>query len=132
MFQRNIQWFVDRLLERIVPSIGTYFTSALQRMLILSHAEHHNQLEEQAQRYEAAGRPLIAAMIREQAQRVSLDRPLPLADKVLAEFGAENPTLFEGSGNVVSVSIPDTKSNRRPSLRKRRTEETTDAEGAAE
>ena len=56
MLQKNVQWFVDRLMERLVPTIGSFMTSALQRMLIISHADHHNQLEEQAIRYEAAGR----------------------------------------------------------------------------
>ena len=132
MFQKNIQWFVDRLVERIVPTLGSYFASALQRMLILGHAEHHNQLEEQAQRYDAAGRTEIAAIIREQAKRVSLDHVLPLSDKVLEEFGADNPTLFEGSASGIPLIMADTTTSRRPALRKRRTDEPVDAEGTAE
>ena len=90
MFQRNVQWFVDRLVERLVPTIGSFMTSALQRMLILNHAEHHNQLEEQALRYEAAGRLEIAERIRTQAKSLTLDKPLPLAEKVLENFDAAN------------------------------------------
>lgn len=129
MFQKNIQWFVDRLMERIVPTVGSYITSALQRMLILSHAEHHNQLEEQAQRYEAIGRPEIAALIRDQAKHVSLDRPLPLAQSVLEEFDAANPTLFEGTPNGVPLALPDSLSARRTKSRKRPADEATDAQG---
>ena len=93
MFQKNVQWFVDRLVERFVPSIGSLMTSALQRMLILNHAEQHNQLEEQALRYEAAGRQEIADQIREQAKALTLDKPLPLAEQVLEDFDAANPAL---------------------------------------
>lgn len=129
MFQKNIQWFVDRLMERLVPTIGSHLTAALQRMLILSHAEHHNQLEEQAQRYEAVGRTEIAALIRDQAKHIVLERPLSQAQAILEEFDAANPTLFEGTSNGVPLSLPDSLSSRRPKSRKRSTDEVTDAEG---
>ncbi len=41
MFQKNVQWFVDRLMERIVRTVDSYLTAAFQRILILSHAEYH-------------------------------------------------------------------------------------------
>ena len=129
MFQKNIQWFVDRLMERIVPTVGSYMTAALQRMLILSHAEHHNQLEEQAQRYEAVGRPEIAALIRDQAKHIALDRPLPQAQAILEEFDAANPTLFEGTPSGVPLALPDSFSSRRPKSRKRPADEVSDVEG---
>lgn len=129
MFQRNVQWFVDRLMERVVPTIGSYFTSALQRMLILSHAEHHNQLEEQAQRYEAAGRLEIAAMIREQSKKVALDQPLPQAQSILDEFDAGNPTLFEGTPGHAPLALPDALSSRRPKSKKRPNDDATENEG---
>ncbi len=113
MFQKNVQWFVDRLVERMVPSIGSFITSALQRMLILNHAEHHDQLEDQAQRYEAAGKKDIAKLIRAQAQSLTLDKPLPLADQVLSEFGAENPALFEATQAASPLVLPEsTKKNK--------------------
>lgn len=129
MLQRNIQWFVDRLMERVIPTVGSYFTSALQRLLILSHAEHHNQLEEQAQRYEAIGRPEIAALIREQAKKITLDQPLPQAQAILEEFDAANPTLFEGTPSGVPLALPDSLAARRTKSRKRPSDEATDAEG---
>ena len=129
MFQKNVQWFVDRLMERVVPTIGSYMTSALQRMLILSHAEHHNQLEEQAQRYEAVGRPEIAALIREQAKHIALDRPLPQAQTILEEFDASNPTLFEGTPSGAPLALPDALASRRPKSRKRSTDDVTEVEG---
>lgn len=113
MFQKNVQWFVDRLVERMVPSIGSFITSALQRLLILNHAEHHDQLEDQAQRYEAEGKKDIAKLIRAQAQSLSLDKPLPIADQVLTEFGAENPALFEATQSASSLALPDSSKKSR-------------------
>ena len=120
MLQKNVQWFVDRLMERLVPTIGSFMTSALQRMLIISHADHHNQLEEQAIRYEAAGRQDIADLIREQARNLTLDKPLPMAQQVLEDFDAGNPTLFEGTQGNLPMALPDT--TRRQKGRKRNDE----------
>ena len=126
MFQKNVQWFVDRLVERMVPSIGSFITSALQRMLILNHAEHHNQLEDQAQRYEAAGKKDIAKLIRAQAQSLTLDKPLPMAAQVLTEFGAENPALFEATQASAPLSLPD--STKRGKSRRRSSESNSNSE----
>ena len=86
-------------------------------MLIISHADHHNQLEEQALRYEAAGRQDIADLIREQAKNLTLDKPLPVAQQVLEDFDAGNPALFEATQNHPALALPDT--TRRPKGRKR-------------
>ena len=109
MFQKNVQWFVDRLVERFVPTIGSFMSSALQRMLILNHAEHHNQLEEQALRYEAAGRQEIADLIRQQAKTLTLDDPMPVSEKVLENFDADNPALFEASQGSTPLGLPEGK-----------------------
>ena len=127
MFQKNVQWFVDRLVERFVPTIGSFITSALQRMIILNHAEHHNQLEEQALRYEAAGRQDIADLIRTQAKTLTLDKPLPAAEQVLEDFDAANPALFEASQGNVPLALPD--ATRRPKSRKRGDATTNEQEG---
>ena len=112
VFQKNVQWFVDRLVERMLPSIGSFISSALQRMLILNHAEHHNQLEEQALRYEAAGREDIANLIRQHARNLSLEKPLPLADAVLSEFEAENPSVFEAAA-MSPLALPEPKKRKK-------------------
>lgn len=126
MFQKNVQWFVDRLVERMVPSIGSFITSALHRMLILNHAEHHDQLEDQAQRYEAAGKKDIAKLIRAQAQSLNLDKPLPMSDQVLSEFGAENPALFEATQTSSPLTLPD--STKRGKSRRRSPDSSTESE----
>ena len=82
MLQKTTQWITDRLVERALPSVGSFMASALQRMLILGHAEHHNQLEEQARRYEAAGKPHLAKLIRDEAQEMSLNDPFSSAPAI--------------------------------------------------
>lgn len=82
MLQKTTQWITDRLVERALPSIGSFMASALQRMLILGHAEHHNQLEEQARRYEAAGKPHLAKLIRDEAEELSLNDPFSSAPAI--------------------------------------------------
>lgn len=84
MLRKTTQWAIDRLVERSLPSVGAYIASALQRMLILGHVDHHNQLEEQARRYEADGKPQLAAILREQAAKLSLDDPLANAPAISA------------------------------------------------
>lgn len=106
MLQRGVQWFVDRLAERFVPIVGAFFASALQKMMILGHAEHHNQMEEQARRYEDAGKPHLAAMIRQQAGKVSLDDPLQTSPTVIGNVSPEEARLTDGIG-MTSRGLPD-------------------------
>jgi len=82
MLQKTTQWITDRLVERALPSIGSFMASALQRMLILGHAEHHNELEEQARRYEAAGKPHLAELIRGEAKELTLGDPFSSAPAI--------------------------------------------------
>ena len=128
MFQKNVQWFVDRLAERLVPTIGSFIASALQRMIILNHADHQNQLEEQALRYEAAGRLEVAKLIREQAKELTLDKPLPIAHEILSEFDAENPALFEATLSSPTLGLPDGTRKARV-LRKRIDDVSSESEG---
>lgn len=102
MLQKTTQWITDRLVERALPSIGSFMASALQRMLILGHAEHHNQLEEQARRYEAAGKPHLAKLIRDEARELSLNDPFSSAPAICERLtdGSDNATGFP-------IGIPD-------------------------
>lgn len=90
MLQKTTQWITDRLVERALPSIGSFMASALQRMLILGHAEHHNQLEDQARRYEAAGKPHLAKLIRDEAQQLSLSDPYSSATSICERLTDES------------------------------------------
>ncbi len=98
----------------MIPAIGSFFSAALQRLLIMSHADHQNQLEEQAQRYESMGRPEIASLIREQSKALTLEKPMPTSNQVLAEFGAEDPAFFEASHSSGGLVLPDVGKRNKP------------------
>lgn len=103
MLQKSVQWFVDRLVERSLPAIGSFMASALQRMLILGHAEHHNQLEEQARCYEQSGKPQLAALIRREAESLSLDDPLPASTRLVEKVSETGPGL-PGADSVLPIA----------------------------
>jgi hypothetical protein len=113
MFQKTSQWFVDRLVERFLPAIGSFMASALQRMLILGHVEHHNQLEEQARRYEAAGKPHLAAMIREQSQALTLEEPMADSPNLLERVASPLPEV----NGLPAIGVPDRDAQPRRSRR---------------
>lgn len=108
MLQKTTQWISDRLMERALPSIGSFMASALQRMLILGHAEHHNQLEEQARRYEAAGKPHLAKLIRDEAQDLSLNDPFSSAPAI-----CELLTDDSESSTGLPIGLPDASDSRK-------------------
>ncbi len=115
MLQKTTQWIMDRLVERALPSIGSFMASALQRMLILGHADHHNQLEDQARRYEAAGKPHLAKLIRDQAEEMTLSDPFSGAPKIserLTDDSTQTPAL---PLNLEDVEVPARKRSRKKS-----------------
>lgn len=95
MLQKSTQWVTDRLVERALPSIGSFMASALQRMLILGHAEHHSQLEDQARRYEAAGKPYLAKLIRDEAEQLSLADPFGPAPAICEKLADNRESIAE-------------------------------------
>ena len=126
MLQRSVQWFVDRLAERFVPIVGAFYASALQKMMILGHAEHHNQMEEQARRYEDAGKPHLAAMIRQQAGKVSLDDPLQMSPTVIGNVSPEEGRLSDGLA-MTPRGLPDVEASSSKPRRKKRTKNEVEA-----
>jgi len=102
MLQKTTQWITDRLVERALPSVGSFMASALQRMLILGHAEHHNQLEEQARRYEAAGKPHLAKLIRDEAEDLTLSDPFSAASTI-----CERLTDDSQNSAGLPIGLPD-------------------------
>ncbi len=114
MLQKTTQWITDRLVERALPSIGSFMASALQRMLILGHVEHHNQLEEQARRYEAAGKPHLAKLIRDEAQELSLNDPFSSAPAICER-------LTEDSQNSAGLpmGLPDATDSKKKGGKKK-------------
>ena len=126
MLQKTTQWITDRLVERALPSIGSFMASALQRMLILGHAEHHNQLEEQARRYEAAGKPHLAKLIRDEAQEMTLNDPFSSAPAI-----CERLTDDSQPNSGLPIGLPDATPSKKKRSQKK-TGQTEEADGYGE
>ncbi len=121
MLQKSTQWFVDRMAERVLPAVGSFMAAALQRLLILGHAEHHNQLEEQARRYEQDGKPHLAALIRREAESLSLDEPLPSSPEIVERITATTTSPLVGGNQALSLEAPQsTPKSKRSGRRQRR------------
>ena len=116
--------FLDRLFERLTGLMASFISSHAQRFQAEIQAEQQSELEDLARRYEADGKPQIAASLRQRAARItSID---------LAEEGAETidrvseqpalPAPVERSGDNVH-RLPDfttAPASARKSGRKRR------------
>ncbi len=88
--------------------------SALQRMLILGHVEHHNQLEEQARRYEAAGKPHLAKLIRSEAEQLTMDDPFSSAGAICERL-SEDANNNSGLPLALPETTPATKKRKKKS-----------------
>ena len=64
---KAVQWFIDRLVERVIPIVGTLFTASIESLHALGQAEQQSRLEDAARRYEADDKPEIAAALRRRA-----------------------------------------------------------------
>ena len=113
VLQKSTQWFVDRLIEKIFPAVGSFFAASLQRMLVLGHAEQHDQLEEQARLYEEQGKPHLAAMIRDQAKDLSIADPLAASDAIVGRISQS------ATNNEFQLAISD--ESQKPKRRKSKT-----------
>ena len=95
---KSFRWFVDRLVERVLPLVATSFSSSVQTMHALTQAEQQRELEEAARRYEADGLPHIAATLRERGAGLTSVNPV-----------AESLTLIENmqAGEPDTTGTPD-------------------------
>ncbi|MHC4880743.1 MAG: hypothetical protein ACYTGL_30180 [Planctomycetota bacterium] len=120
---KGIQWFMERLAERIVPIVGSSFASTLETMHALGQAEQQDQLEEAARRYEAEGKPELASRLRERAQRITSGTPGEQGVAVFEAFGRDQqrmlpPSDADSSDNarIGSASTPKKKSRQRRTI----------------
>jgi hypothetical protein len=91
---KGIQWFIDRLVERLIPIIATSFSSTVQTLHALGQAEQQSQLEEAARRYEADGKPEIAAVLRRRAIELTSDNPASQAVDMYENIAGDAPRLL--------------------------------------
>ncbi|MBI1315074.1 hypothetical protein GC176_27600 [bacterium] len=92
---RGIQWFMERMAERVVPIIASAFTSTVQTMDALGRAEQQGRLEEAARHYEADGQPAVAESLRRKA--LELDSANP---------GSSAVVIFENVARDESRMLP--------------------------
>ena len=116
---KGIQWFMERLVERTVPIVGSAFASTLETMHALGQAEQQDQLEEAARRYEAEGKPELATQLRDRARRLTTDNPGEQGVAIFENFGRDEQRMLppvDASTSDVSSSLIESRS---PSPRKK-------------
>jgi len=86
---KGIQWFIERLVERLVPIIATSFSSTVETMHALGQAEQQSQLEDAAREYEADGKTEVAAALRQRASRLTSDNPVGEAIPIIENLAAD-------------------------------------------
>ena len=94
---KGVQWFVNRLVERVIPVVGTLFSSAVETVHALGQAEQQSQLEEAARRYEADGKPEIAATLRSRATDITSDNPTSQALRICENVAGDEQRLLPPS-----------------------------------
>jgi hypothetical protein len=119
---KGVQWFVNRLVERVIPVVGTLFSSAVETLHALGQAEQQSQLEEAARRYEADGKPEIAATLRSRAADITSDNPASQALRICENVAGDEQRLLpptqEPSGSDLA-QLPNLNSKPAKSRRKK-------------
>lgn len=116
---RGIQWFMERMAERVVPIITSAFATTIETMDALGRAEQQSQLEEAARRYEADGQATLAETLRRKA--IELDATNPGSSGVVT---FENVARDESRMQPPSTETPaprlEAKKKRRSTPQRRR------------
>ena len=121
---KGIQWFMERLVERTVPIVGSAFASTLETMHALGQAEQQDHLEEAARRYEADGKPELASRLRERAERITAGTPGEEGVAIIEAFGRDEQRMLPASpapGDDGDAGLIGPSSTRKKQSRKRRT-----------
>ncbi len=98
---KGIQWFIERIVERMIPVIGTMFSSSAETLQALGQAEQQSRLEDEARKYEADGKTEIANALRQRAARLTSDNP-----------ASQSVQIFENVANDEQRLLPPTASSR--------------------
>lgn len=112
---KGIQWFMERLVERVVPTVASSFMSTLQTMHVLGQAEQQDQIEEAARRYEAEGKTELAARLRHRSDELASETPGEQAVQMFEHFARDQQRLIPPERG--SVKSPDSIELRRSSRR---------------
>ena len=108
---KGIQWFIERLIERIVPIIASSFSSTVETLHALGQAEQQSQLEEAARQYEQDGKTEIAAVLRQRATQLTSDNPasqaLPMIENLAGDADRFQRLGLEPQNNGDLSRLPD-------------------------
>lgn len=120
---KSVQWIIQRFVERAVPLVGNLFSAELQSLHALGLAEQQSQLEEAARRFEAEGKPDIAATLRKRAEQLDRDadsdEAVRIAQRVASPLDGFLPHVSEKPTELGALPAP---SQPKPKIkRKRRT-----------
>ena len=108
---KGIQWFIERLIERIVPIIASSLSSTVETLHALGQAEQQSQLEEAARQYEQDGKTEIAAVLRQRATQLTSDNPasqaLPMIENLAGDADRFQRLGLEPQNNGDLSRLPD-------------------------
>lgn len=119
---KAVQWFVDRLVERIVPIVGTLFSASIEALHALGQAEQQSRLEDAARRYEADDKPEIAVALRRRAADLASDNPAAQALRIYENVTGEDQQLLPTEtepANADLARLPDLSAKRNKPRRKK-------------
>lgn len=120
---KSVRWIIQRFVERAVPLVGNLFSVELQSLHALGLAEQQSQLEEAARRFEAEGKPDIAAALRKRAEQLDADansdEAVRIAQHIAQPLQSFLPTA---TGEPTGMdALPTPSQPKPPNKRKRRT-----------
>lgn len=121
---KGTQWFIERLVERLIPIIATSFSSTVETLHALGQAERQSQLEEAARRYEADGKPEIAAVLRRRAVDLPSDNPASQAVDIYQNIAGDAHRLLPPAQEPTDTELtqlPDFTSKPSKTRRKKTT-----------
>jgi hypothetical protein len=119
---KGIQWFLERLIERLIPIVATCLSSTVETIRALGQAEHQSQLEEAARRYEAEGKIDIAANLRNRAKQLTSDDPAAAALDIFQNVVSDGQQLLPPADDPTGGGLhrlPDIDSTPRKPRRKK-------------
>ncbi len=119
-----LQHFLDRLSQRLTVIVAQLVSSSVATLQATEQAQQQSRLEDLARRYEADGKPGIAAALRQRADALTSTEPADEALPILANLVGEaedtpDAPLLEGRGIDGLPDLGPGSSSSRKSRRKR-------------
>jgi hypothetical protein len=114
---RLLSQFLDQLTERFAALLAGVISSRVEGLRAVTQAEQQSQLEDLARRYEAEGKPEIAATLRKRALSLTSNDLAAEAIEVMERTAGEHPLLDGPAGNN-PPALPDFTTTEPKSRRK--------------